>query len=209
MKLFALMLHLTVLLPALAGAKQTPAKPLIEADCVHLVDGASGKVLFSQGGNQTRQVASTQKLVMALVIVEAGDLDKRVTVTAQDASCQPTKLPNSVGGTYTRRELLQAMLVLSANDAARALARDHSGSEAAFGAKMTAMARRLGATSSVFKDSAGFTAAGQYSTAAGHCAAIVWEENGRRLFAVVLRGHREMFWLQLPVVLKLHAHGLL
>lgn len=269
MKLFALLLHLTVLLPALAGAKQTPAKPLIEADCVHLVDGASGKVLFSQGGNQTRQVASIQKLVTALVIVEAGDLDKRVTVAAQDASCQPTKLPNSVGGTYTRRELLQAMLVLSANDAARALARDHSGSEAAFGAKMTAMARRLGATSSVFKDSAGFTAAGQYSTAAdmvkilkaayanpiirqanamkllpwrqangkltqlrnsnrllhrhpdcrggkvgytaaaGHCAAIVWEENGRRLYAVVLRGHREMFWLQLPVVLKLHAHGLL
>ena len=121
MKLFALLLHLTVLLPALAGAKQTPAKPLIEADCVHLVDGASGKVLFSQGGNQTRQVASTQKLVTALVIVEAGDLDKRVTVTAQDASCQPTKLPNSVGGTYTRRELLQAMLVLSANDVAWAL----------------------------------------------------------------------------------------
>ena len=48
-----------------------------------------------------------------------------------------------------------------------------------------------------------------YTAAAGHCAAIVWEENGRRLYAVVLRGHSEMFWLQLPVVLKLHAHGLL
>ena len=246
-----------------------PAKPLIGADTVLIVDAQSGKVLYSQAADQPREVASLQKLVTALVIAEAGNLDKPVTVTAQDSSCQPTKLPNSLGGTYTRRELLQAMLVLSANDAARALARDNAGSEAAFGAKMTALARRLGAKNSVFKDSAGFTAAGQQSTAtdmvkitkaayanplirqtigtkflpwrqangkmtqlrnsnrilhrhpenrggkvgytgkAGHCAAIVWEENGRRLIGVVLRGHNEMFWLQTGVVMKLHAHGLL
>lgn len=245
------------------------AKPLIAADAVLIVDQKSGKTLFSQGATQPREVASLQKLLTALVIVEAGNLDKPVTVTAQDASCLPTKLPNSTGGIYTRRELLQAMLVLSANDAARALARDHSGSEAAFGAKMTAMARRLGAKNSVFKDSAGFAVAGQQSTAedmmkiamaayknplireaagakflpwrqangkltqlrnsnrilhrheacrglkvgytgrAGHCAAVVWEENGRRLFAIVLRGQSEMFWLQTAVVMKLHAHGLL
>lgn len=258
---------------ALAGGSHAwaakPVKPLIAADSVLIVDGVSGKTLFSQGASQPREVASLQKLVTALVIAEAGNLDKPVTVTAQDASCQPTKLPGPAGGTYSRRELLQAMLVLSANDAARALARDNAGSEAAFGAKMTAMARRLGAKNSVFKDSAGFAAAGQYSTAedmmkitmasfknplihqaagtkflpwrqangkmtqlrnsnrilhrheacrgmkvgytgkAGHCAAVVWEENGRRLFAVVLRGHSEMFWLQTGVVMKLHAHGLL
>ena len=246
-----------------------PGKPLIAADAVLIVDGGSGKTLFSQGAAQPREVASLQKLVTALVIAEAGELDKPVTITAQDASGPPTKLPHSVGGTYTRRDLLQAMLVLSANDAARALARDNAGSEAAFGAKMTAMARRLGAENSVFKDSAGLAAAGQYSTAedmmrvvmaayknplirqaagtkflpwrqangkmtllrnsnrilhrhaacrgmkvgytarAGHCAAVVWEENGRRLFGVVLRGHGEMFWLQTAVAMKLHAHGLL
>ena len=56
--------------------------------------------------------------------------------------------------------------MVSANDAARALARDNSGSESAFGAKMTAMARRVGATNSVFKDSAGFSVGGQHTTAA-------------------------------------------
>ena len=242
---------------------------LVEADTVYIVDGKTGRVLEDKNGNQQREVASVQKLVTALVIAEAGNLDKPVTITAQDASCPPTKLPNSVGGTYTRRELLNAMLVLSANDAARALARDNSGSEAAFGAKMTAMARRLGAKNSVFKDSAGFSKSGQYSTAAdtvkilraayanpalrqanatkflnwrqangavtqlrnsnrvlhrhpncrggkvgytsaaGHCAAIVWEENGRQVFGVALRGHREMFWLQLAVLSKLHANGVL
>jgi len=204
-----------------------------------------------------------------MVIIEAGNLDKQVTITPEDANCQPTKLPNSVGGTYTRRELVQAMLILSANDAARALARDNSGSEAAFSAKMTSLARRLGAKSTVFKDSAGFSKVGQgatatdmmriaiaayknplirqavgtkfmpwrdargkmtqlrnsnrilhrhpecrgmkvgYTAAAGHCAAVVWQEKGRTLFSVVLRGHKEMFWLELAVMQKLMANGLL
>ncbi len=138
----------------------------VEAASVLIVDGSSGRVVSAKNAYQPRQAASLQKLVTALVIVEAGNLDKPVTVTAGDANCPPTKLPKSIGGTYTRRELLQAMLVVSANDAARALARDNSGSEAAFGAKMTAMARRLGATNSVFKDSAGFTVGGQRTTAA-------------------------------------------
>jgi D-alanyl-D-alanine carboxypeptidase (penicillin-binding protein 5/6) len=129
------------------------------------VDESSGRVVSAKNANQLRQAASLQKLVTALVIAEAGNLDKPVTVTAADSNCPRTKLPKSVGGTYTRRELLQAMLVVSANDAARALARDNSGSESAFGAKMTAMARRVGATNSVFKDSAGFTVAGQCTTA--------------------------------------------
>ena len=138
----------------------------VEAASVIIVDAASGRVVAAKNADQLRQAASLQKLVTALVIAEAGNLDKPVTVTAGDANCPRTRLPESVGGTYTRRELLQAMLVVSANDAARALARDNSGSESAFGAKMTAMARRLGATNSVFKDSAGFTVAGQRTTAA-------------------------------------------
>ncbi len=138
----------------------------VEAAAVLIVDASSGRVVAAKNPNQPRQAASLQKLVTALVIAEAGNLGKPVTLTAADADCPRTRLPNSVGGTYTRSELLQAMLVVSANDAARALARDNSGSEAAFGAKMTAMARRLGATNSVFKDSAGFTVGGQHTTAA-------------------------------------------
>ena len=138
----------------------------VEAESVIIVDNSSGRVVAAKNANQPRQAASLQKLVTALVIAEAGNLDKLVTVTAGDANCPRTRLPKSVGGSYTRRELLQAMLVVSANDAARALARDNSGSESAFGAKMTAMARRVGATNSVFKDSAGFSVGGQHTTAA-------------------------------------------
>ncbi|MFZ9932804.1 MAG: D-alanyl-D-alanine carboxypeptidase family protein [Chthoniobacterales bacterium] len=136
----------------------------VGGEAVYITDG-SGKTLFAENADRRREVASIQKLVTALVITRAGNLDKPVTITAADANCSPTKLPNSVGGTYTRRQLLQAMLVMSANDAARALARDNAGSEAAFGAKMTQMARSLGAKNSVFKTSSGLSAGGQHSTA--------------------------------------------
>lgn len=166
MRILALLCFTVVSLVPFAFAGKPGVERLIQADSIAIVDGASGKPLFVKAATQPRQVASLQKLVTALVIAEAGNLDKPVTISAQDSSCPPTKLPNSVGGTYTRRELVEAMLVLSANDAARALARDNAGSEVAFGSKMTAMARRIGATNSVFKDSAGFTVSGQYSTAA-------------------------------------------
>lgn len=162
---------LAVTLLSLAFAVTAVAVPPAKKSAVSvggdamIVTDSSGKVLFAQNPDLHREVASTQKLVTALVITRAGNLDKKVTVTPQDAACNPTKLPKSVGGTYTRRELLKAMLVLSANDAARALARDNAGSEAAFGAKMTQLARSVGANNSVFKTSNGLPASGQYSTA--------------------------------------------
>lgn len=238
----------------------------VDAGSVLIVEASSGRVLSAKNANQPRQAASLQKLVTALVIADAGNLDKPVTVTARDADCPRTRLPESVGGTYTRRELLQAMLVLSANDAARALARDNSGSESAFSAKMTSMARRVGAVNSVFKDSAGFTVGGQrttaadmiqilkasyadplirqanatkflpwrkatgstaflrnpngilhrdphclggkvgYTSAASHCVAMVWEEDGTRLYGVALGGKSDAFWQQLAAVHKALAY---
>ena len=138
---------------------------LIQADSVLVMDAANGQILGSKNATLRREVASLQKILTAMVVIEAGNLDTPVTITPADANCPPTNLPNAIGSTSTRRQLLEVMLIYSPNDVARALARDNAGSEAAFAAKMTALARRLGARNSVFKNSAGFTAAGQYSTA--------------------------------------------
>jgi len=158
----AALLAMTACVVAAPAKKGGPFS--VGGDAMVITDG-SGKILFAQNPDLRREVASTQKLVAAMVITRAGNLDKPITITTSDANCSPTKLPDSVGGTYTRRQLLQAMLVLSANDAARALARDNAGSEAAFGAKMTQLARQLGAKNSLFKTSSGLPASGQYSTA--------------------------------------------
>lgn len=86
------------------------------------MDALTGKVLFSHNGLQHRQVASTQKLVTAMVVMEHGSLDKKVVIQPSDTKADPTKLGFRAGEVYSRRELLNAMMIRSFNDVALALA---------------------------------------------------------------------------------------
>ena len=139
--------------------------PSINAASYILIDASSGRTLVARNADVRRAVASTQKILTALVILDAGNLDKPVRVSSSDVAVEPTRLGVKPGETYTRRKLLNAFLVKSANDVANVLARDNAGSISAFAAKMNAKARSLGATSSNFRNPHGLPAAGQYSTA--------------------------------------------
>jgi len=139
--------------------------PEITAKSAILLDANTGKVLFSKNDDAQRQVASTQKLITALIVAESGDLDKKVEIESIDTDCEPTKINFQPGQNYSRLQLLNALLVKSGNDAARALARDNAGSISAFADKMTAKVRSLGGTSSNFVNPNGLPAQGQYSTA--------------------------------------------
>ncbi|OYW74288.1 MAG: hypothetical protein B7Z37_18435 [Verrucomicrobia bacterium 12-59-8] len=139
--------------------------PAIRAASYLLLDVRTGQHLAGRSFETARGVASTQKLVTALVVLDAGNLDKMVRVQASDVAVEPTRLGIRPGETYSRRELLYAFLVKSANDVANVLARDNAGSISAFTAKMNAKARALGCTNSNFKNPHGLTVGGQYSTA--------------------------------------------
>jgi D-alanyl-D-alanine carboxypeptidase (penicillin-binding protein 5/6) len=139
--------------------------PSIRASSYLLLDAHTGRHLASRNAETPRGVASTQKLVTALVILDAGDLDAQVRVQYGDVQVEPTCLGLRPGEVYTRRTLLYAFLVKSCNDVANVLARDNAGSLSAFAGKMNAKARSLGCTSSNFKTAHGLTAPGQYSTA--------------------------------------------
>lgn len=139
------------------------APPLFATSAV-MIDARSGEVLFQKNADERRQVASTQKLLTALLVARAGGLDRVVTIMPEDTRVEPTKLGLKPGERYTRRSLLEVIMVKSCNDACAALARDHSGSEAAFTADMNAAAWALGARSSNFANSHGLPAA-QFSTA--------------------------------------------
>ena len=144
---------------------QAAPAPEITAKSAILVDANSGKVLYSKNDEAQRAVASTQKLITALIVAEAGDLDKKVEIEATDTNCEPTKINVKPGQSYTRLQLLNALLVKSGNDVARTLARDNAGSINAFADKMTQRVRNLGGTSSNFENPNGLPAQGQYSTA--------------------------------------------
>lgn len=138
--------------------------PSIFADSAILIDAVTGRTIYEKNANSRRQVASTQKLLTALLIAERGALDEFITIAPSDTQVEPVKLSLRPGQRYTRRSLLTAIMVKSSNDAAAALARDHSGSMPAFVQAMNYRASRLGAESSYFANPHGLPAA-QFSTA--------------------------------------------
>ena len=139
--------------------------PEIAAQSVVLCDAVSGRVLYEKNPDQIRPVASTQKLLTALVIAEGGDLNSRVRCAAEDSRCEQTKLGLKEGEFYRRYDLLKILLIKSMNDVARCLARDNAGSIEAFAAKMNAKAREIGMRHSNFVNPNGLTEPNQYSTA--------------------------------------------
>jgi D-alanyl-D-alanine carboxypeptidase (penicillin-binding protein 5/6) len=139
--------------------------PSIAGESAIVIDVQSGRVLYAKNADIPRAVASTQKIITALCILDAGNIDKPVTIEGSDTACEPTKLELKPGEQYTRRDLLKVLVVKSANDVARALARDVGGSQEGFAAMMNRKAASLGMRNSNFINPNGLPMDGQYSTA--------------------------------------------
>ncbi len=144
--------------------KRGPA-PAVSAQRVAIIDPATGDILAEKNADRRAPVASTQKLLTALIIIEAGGLDEMVTIEKEDSNCAPVKIALAEGEKYSRRQLLGVLMVKSFNNVARALARDNAGSPELFAEKMNARAKALGMTDSHFVNPNGLPADEQYSTA--------------------------------------------
>lgn len=121
-----------------------------------VLEAASGKVLFEENADLVNPPASMTKLMTFAVLkdrIAAGalSLDTEVSVTASDSGIGGTQVWLKEGEKFTVEELIYAMMIQSANDAAHALARTAAGSADAFVALMNAKARELGMTRTVFK----------------------------------------------------------
>jgi D-alanyl-D-alanine carboxypeptidase (penicillin-binding protein 5/6) len=143
----------------------TTAPPTISAESAIVVDALTGRILAGKNPDQARAVASTQKLMTALLAIEAGPLASPVTIQLSDTEPEPTKLYLKPGEVYPRRDLIRVILVKSANDAAAALARDVAGNPERVSEVMTRRARALGMRNTVFQNAHGLTVPGQYSSA--------------------------------------------
>jgi serine-type D-Ala-D-Ala carboxypeptidase (penicillin-binding protein 5/6) len=136
--------------PAPAQAPPPPPKAWI------VVDGGSGAVVA--GGNQDAPlpVASVFKVFTALLTVENLLPDTPVVVSARAAGMPARNINLKAGQTWRADDLLHALLLVSANDAAVALAEAIAGSDAGFASLMATTARRLGITDRpVLRDPAG------------------------------------------------------
>ena len=150
---------------ALLERERRGPPPAVSAERIIIIDPRTDEVLLEKNADRKGPVASTQKLLTALLVVEGGNLDLPVTIAKEDSQCAPVKIGMSEGEQYSRRQLLTALMVKSFNDIARAIARDHAGSIEGFVKKMNERARQLGMNSSRFANPNGLPADDQYSTA--------------------------------------------
>ena len=139
--------------------------PATNAASVLVIDAFTAHVLYQKNADELRPAASTQKLLTALVIVQSGNLDKKVVVEAGDTLAEPVKLHIKPGEVYSRRELLRVLLIHSPHDVARCLARDNAGSNDAFADRMNRKAQELGMTHSHFVNPNGLPDPAQFSSA--------------------------------------------
>lgn len=130
-----------------------------------LMDVDSGRVLYAQNENARMLIASTTKIMTALVALENGDLSATVTVPRSATEAEGSSMYLKEGEQLTLETLLYGLMLCSGNDAALAVADAVSGSETAFVKLMNEKAKELGMTGTSFANPNGLDAEDHYSTA--------------------------------------------
>jgi serine-type D-Ala-D-Ala carboxypeptidase (penicillin-binding protein 5/6) len=138
--------------------------PNSSAAAALILDAATGEVLYEKNAHIPLPMASTTKVMTGLLGVERLRPHEVIRISAYAASMSPSKLYLRPGELIRADDLLQAILLKSANDASAALAEKISGSEAAFAELMTRRARELGAHNTRFENASGLPADDHYST---------------------------------------------
>jgi len=150
--------------PASAAAA-TPPPRVPTADSAIVVDARDGTVMFAKRPDAERSIASTTKLMTALLALEKADPNDVFTAPAYSAQAAESRINLREGERMTVDDLLHALLLESANDAAVALAENISGSRQAFVDEMNARAQELGLDHTSYANPIGLDQAGNYSSA--------------------------------------------
>ena len=130
-----------------------------------LIHADTGRALYEKNADERSLIASTTKIMTALVVVENCGLDEPVYIEREYTGIEGSSMYLEPGQTRTVRDLLYGLLLASGNDAAVALACHTAGSVEAFADMMNERAAELGLGNSSFKNPHGLDAEGHYSSA--------------------------------------------
>ena len=142
-----------------------PDPPEVSAAAWILYDETFDRTLGESGAQERRAMASTTKLMTAIVAMERTALDDTVVISETAAGTGEAEIDLVAGEEWTVRQLLTAMMVKSANDAAVAIAEHIGGDVAGFVSIMNAEAAEMGLENTRFANPHGLDAPGHYSSA--------------------------------------------
>lgn len=160
----ALLICCTVL-TLLGSSAKAEEEVKTSARAAVLIERNTGMVLLCHNENEPLPMASTTKVMTALLALEKGNLDDVVTVGRNAYGVPGTSIYLDLGEQITLRDLLYGLLLASGNDAAIAIAEHIGGSVEAFCAMMTERAAELGCEDTVFVNPNGLPAEGHHTTA--------------------------------------------
>ena len=148
-----------LLVPFNVGAVSTSAKSAI------LINADTGEVIYEQNAREKLPMASTTKIMTALLLCETGDMDKQITVTAEMVRVEGTSMGLLAGDKVSYKALLYGMLLSSGNDAANVTAYALGGTIDGFVKMMNQKAEELGLHNTHFQTPSGLDGDEHYTTA--------------------------------------------
>ena len=157
---FVLLLSLSYAFPHAYASNLAPS-----AEAAILMEASQNKVIYEKNADAKLPMASTTKIMTAVTVLEFFTPETKMTVPADAVGTEGTSASLEAGEVYTLRDLLIALLLQSANDAAVAIAVNAAGSVDDFAVLMNRTANHMGLTNTNFKNPHGLPDGEHYTTA--------------------------------------------
>lgn len=151
-----------------AAEKKSISNPDINSDAAIIIDSSSGQILFSKNADEQKYPASTTKILTAIIALENCKLTDVATASYNAVMAIPSGYSNAaiqIGEELTIEQLLEVLLVHSANEAGFVLAEHIGGTFANFSVMMNEKAKEIGCTNTNFTNPSGIHDKNHYSTA--------------------------------------------
>ena len=147
------------------SSNQTIEEPTINSRAAVIYDRTTGQIIWGKNETQKRAMASTTKIMTAIVILEKCNLTDTVTISKKAANTGGSRLKINEGDKITINDLLYGLMMRSGNDAAVALAEHAGGNVEGFSILMNEKAKELGLTETNFVTPHGLDNENHYTTA--------------------------------------------
>jgi serine-type D-Ala-D-Ala carboxypeptidase (penicillin-binding protein 5/6) len=139
--------------------------PVIEAGAAIVIEASSGRILYQKNGFSKRPMASTTKIMTAIIALENGNLNDKVVVSKRAAQIGGSTIDLKEGETLSLNDMLYGLMLNSGNDAAIAIAEHIGGTVENFVGMMNEKAEELGAKDTFYKSPHGLDNPDHYTTA--------------------------------------------